>query len=289
MANINEKAVEFIFGVLNELDGEAEVRFDRQSVSLFVYRFKVISKREEVEFQFERALMDDFEIAIEKYKGTDYYYTLENAVRFEIYIAFGSKGLLTDFDISEKILKEKCEWLKRCDVTISFDAKMTETLSSGLKRLSYFLGQIASAHSLDLRDVKTEKKYIDGLIEYRERHGHLNSEGVGVESLGFLKAAAVCEIIEKIKQISQEQIPRVKKEIVKEIYRIVQTLRRGPFLGIKLPECIHDYNAVNIHQNTQSIQQVALVKPADEKGDRLDELLDKLDTSLRKKRTGAWL
>jgi hypothetical protein len=91
-----------------------------QSVSLFAYRFKVISKREEVEFQFERALMDDFEIAIEKYKGTDYYYTLENAVRFEIYIAFGSKGLLTDFDISEKILKEKCEWLKRCDVTISF-------------------------------------------------------------------------------------------------------------------------------------------------------------------------
>jgi hypothetical protein len=56
-----------------------------------------------------------------------------------------------------------------------------------------------------------------------------------------------------------------------------------------LPECIHDYNAVNIHQNAQSIQQVALVKPADEKGDRLDELLDKLDTSLRKKRTGAWL
>jgi hypothetical protein len=36
MAKINEKAVEFIFGVLNELDGEAEVRFDRQSVSQFV-------------------------------------------------------------------------------------------------------------------------------------------------------------------------------------------------------------------------------------------------------------
>jgi hypothetical protein len=35
MAKINEKAVEFIFGVLNELDGEAEVRFDRQSVCLF--------------------------------------------------------------------------------------------------------------------------------------------------------------------------------------------------------------------------------------------------------------
>lgn len=289
MATINEKAVEFIFGVLNELDDEAEVLFDRQSVNLFIYRFRVISKREEVDFQFPRALMDDFEIAIEKYKGTDYYYTLENAVRFDIYIALGSKGLLTDFDISEEILKEKGEWLKRCDVQISFNAKMMVTLNNGLKRLSDFLGQIASAHNLDLRDMKTEKEYIDGLIEYREKHGHLNSEGFGVESLGFLKAGAVCEIIEKRKQTSEVQIPRVKKEIIKEIYQIVQTLRRAPFLGIKLPECIHDYNAANKHQNIQSIQQVPLVKLAYQKGDRLDELLDKLDPNLKKKRTGAWI
>ena len=289
MATVDEKAVEFIFGVVNELDDEAEVLFDRHSVNLFIYRFRVISKGEEVDFQFTRALMDDFEIALEKYKGTDYYYTLENAIRFEVYIALGSKGLLTGFEISDEILKEKGEWLKRCSVAVSFDAKMTEELNNGLKRLSNFLGQIASDHNLDLKDMTIEKDYIDGLIEYFEKHGHLNSEGVGIESLGFLKVAAVCEIIEKENQRSQVQIPRVKKEIVKDIYRVVQTLRRAPFLGIKLPECIHDYNAAYEHQNIQSIQQVPHAKPAYQKGDRLDELLDKLDPSLKKKRAGAWI
>jgi hypothetical protein len=289
MATVDEKAVEFIFGVVNELDNKAEVLFDRHSVNLFIYRFRVISKGEEVDFQFPRALMDDFKIAIEKYKGTDYYYTLENALRFEVYIVLGSRGLLTDFDISEEILKEKGEWLKRCSVAISFDAKMTEALNNGLKRLSDFIGQVASAHNLDLKDMLIEKDYIDGLIEYSEKNGHLNSEGVGVESLGFLKAGAVCEIIEKEKQRSQLQIPRVKKEIVKDIYRIVQTLRRAPFLGIKLPECIHDYNAAYKRQSMQSTQQVAPAKHSYQKGDRLDALLDGLDPNLKKKRAGAWL
>ena len=289
MAAVDEKAVEFIIGVVNELDNEADVLFDRHSVNLFIYRFRVISKGEEVDFEFRRALMDDFEIAIEKYKGTDYYYTLENALRFEVYIALGSKGLLTDFDISEQILREKGEWLKRCSVAVSFDAKMTEALNNGLKRLSDFLGQVASAHDLDLKDMTIEKDYIDGLIEYSEKHGHLNSEGVGVESLGFLKAGAVCEIIEKEKQRSQVQIPRVKKEIVKDIYRIVKTLRQAPFLGIKLPECIHDYNTAYRHQSIQSTQQVQPAKPNYQKDERLDALLDKLDPSLKKKRAGAWI
>jgi hypothetical protein len=289
MAKVDEKAVEFIFGIVNSLDGEAEVLFDHLSVNLFVYRFKVISKGEEVDFQFSRALMDDFEIAIEKYRDTDYYYTLENALRFEIYIAFGSKGLLTGFDISEEILSEKGEWLKRCSVAVSFDTKMTEVLNNGLTKMSDFLGQMVSAHNLDLEDVRIEKDYIDGLIEYFEKHGHLNSEGVGVESLGFLKAAAVCEIIEREKHRSQVQIPRIRKEIVKDIYSIVQTLRRAPFLGIKLPECIHDYSVAYKHQNIRSIQKVRHIAPDYQKGDRLDELLDKLDPSLKKKRAGAWM
>ena len=289
MATVDEKAVEFIIGVLHELDSEAEVLFDRNSVNLFIYRFSVISKGEGVDFQFPRALMDDFEIAIEKYKGTDYYYTLENAVRFEVYIALGSKGLLDDFHISEEILKEKGEWLKRCSVAVSFDAKMTKALNNGLKRLSDFLGRVASAHNLDLKDMRIEKAYIEGLIEYSEKHGHLNSDGVGVESLGFLKAGAVCEIIEKEKQRSHVLIPRVKKEIGKEIYQIVQTLRRAPFLGIKLPECIHDYNAAYKYQSVQSIQQVPSARPSYQRGDKLDALLGKLDPNLKKKRAGAWI
>ena len=151
MAIVDEKAIEFIFGVVKELDDEAEIHFDRHSVNLFIYKFRVSSKGEEIDFQFRRALMDDFEVAIEKHKGTDYYYTLENALRFEVNIALGSKGLLTDLDVSEEILKEKGEWLKRCSVAVSFDAKMTEDLNNGLKRLSDFIGRVLVPIILSLR------------------------------------------------------------------------------------------------------------------------------------------
>ncbi len=289
MTTINEKAVEFVFSVLNDLDSNAEVFFDQQSVNLFIYRFKVTSKEEKVEFQFSRSLMDDFEVAIEKYKGTDYYHTLENGIKFDIYIALGSKGLLTDFDISSEILSEKGQWLRRYSVTATFKDKILETLNNGLKRLSGFLEQVLSDHNLDLGDVKVEKEYIDGLIRYYEKHGHLNSEGVGIESLGFLKAAAVSEIIEKDKERSQTQIARVRKEIDREIYLIIQELRQPPFLGIKLPECIYDFNDANKQIDVQRTQKMAHVKTEYQMGDKFNELLDMLNPNLKKKRIGAWM
>ncbi len=289
MTKINEKAVDFVLRLINTLDSKASVYFDRNGVNQYIYRFQLTSQEQDVKIQFTRAPMDDFEVAIQKYRDTDYYYTLENSIKFKIYIELGSRGLLTDFEVSSELLNEKGQWAERCWVNVSFDKKMCESLNSGLRRLSSFLEQILGDHNLDLSDVKADKKSIDGLIQYYEKHGHLNSEGVGVQSLGFLKAAAVCEIIEKEKQKSQTKIPRVKSEIDKEIYRIVHILRQAPFLGIKLPECIHDYSDANKDIDIQSVREVSQVRIAQEVDDRLNALLDKLNPNLKKKRIGAWI
>ena len=289
MTKINEKAVDFVLRLINTLDSKASVYFDRNGVNQYIYRFQLTSQEQDVKIQFNRAPIDNFEVAIQKYRDTDYYYTLENSIKFKIYIELGSRGLLTDFEVSSELLNEKGQWSERCWVNVSFDKKMCESLNSGLRRLSSFLEQVLGDHNLDLRDVKAEKKSIDGLIQYYEKHGHLNSEGVEVQSLGFLKAAAVCEIIEKEKQKSQAKIPRVKREIDKKIYRIVHILRQAPFLGIKLPECIHDYSDANKGIDIQNVRQVSQIRIAQQADDRLNALLDKLNPNLKKKRIGAWM
>ena len=179
MTEINEKAVDFVLSLINVLDSKASVYFDRNAVNQYLYRFLLTFHGQPVELQFNRAPMDDFEVAIQKYKDTDYYYTLENSIKFKIYIELGSKGLLTDFEISSELLNEKGQWLDRCWETVSFDDKICEILNNGLRRLSSFLEQVLGDHNLDLRDIEAEKKSIDDLIQYYEKHGNLNSEGVG--------------------------------------------------------------------------------------------------------------
>ena len=76
-------------------------------------------------------------------------------------------------------------------------------------------------------------------IGYYEKNGHLTDGGAEIESLSFLKAAAVCELLELDQKKNKSNIPRVKKGYDKKIYAIVSTLRREPFRDIQLPECIH--------------------------------------------------
>jgi len=286
---INEKTVDFVTDLVKGLDDTACVLFDRNALRDYIYRFHLTFQGQNVELEFDRALMDDFEVAIKKYVATDYYYTLENSIKFKTYIELGSRGLLHDFQVSSALLDEKGQWSKKGWINVSFDPKMCEILNSGLRRLSAFLNKILGDYNLNLRDVKAEKDYIDGLIRYYEKHGHLNSEGVGVESLGLLKAAAVCEIIEREKQKSQTQIPRVKREIDKEIYAVVHTLREAPFLGTKLPECIRDYSEAKKGSAIESPRQLYIEKAVFQTDDKLDTLLDNFNPTLKKKRLGAWM
>ena len=285
--NKNENGVNYVIKVIEKLDSAAKVIVNQPDG--FNYYFYLEIQGQKHKIIFDRDIMDDFEMAIEKYTETDYYYTLENAVKFKVYISLGQEGFIPNLDISSELLNEKREWLKDYKVDVLFEKKLCKILYEGLKKISNFLNKVLKRHNLDLNNIKEDKNYIDKLIRYyEENNGSLSSPGVGVESIGFLKAAAVCEIIEKEEIKKQETMRRVVKEIDKEIYSIVSELRKGPFIGIRLPECIYEYAKQNkTHAETRIVEKKRNVVKKEEK-DKLDKLLEKLNPVLKNKRQGVW-
>ena len=82
------------------------------------------------------------------------------------------------------------------------------------------------------------KKGIDNLIAYYNKYNNLCDDRASIDNLGLLKAAAVCEIIHKEKERSQNSIPIVKSELTKGIFEIVSVIREEPFRRIKMPSFI---------------------------------------------------
>ncbi len=104
-----------------------------------------------------------------------------------------------------------------------------------------FLGSLLKEYtSLDLGEVEEHKKWIVSLIQYHDKEGNLDSSGVEIENLQYLKAAALSQILDLENKRKGEKRPTVIKALTKEIYYIVSQLRRDPFLEIKLPDFMHD-------------------------------------------------
>jgi|GEM_PF-1542608 hypothetical protein len=109
-----------------------------------------------------------------------------------------------------------------------------------------------------------------------------------MENLSYLKAAAVCVIMEKEKAKQEADIPRIRKALDAEIYSIVSGIRDDPFRDIKLPEAIHDYAIQQGPGNTPKRPKYVREAVPDEEQSKLDKLLDHLDPRLRRRREGAW-
>jgi hypothetical protein len=82
--------------------------------------------------------------------------------------------------------------------------------------------------------------------------------------------------------------PRVRKAIDGEIYSIVSKIRDDPFRDIKLPEAMHDYALQQGVANTSKTPSYVREVVPDEEQSKLDALLDRLDSRLRRRREGAW-
>lgn len=242
------------------------------------------------EVRFGRDEADDFEVALEQYRNTNYFHTLDNRIKFRIYLILGSAGLLSDFNISSELLEEKGEWLKNYRIDIEFSDWFSKVLYEGLQRLSNSLSEILSSTGLQIDDIREDKDYVDGLVKYYEENGHLGSRGASMQSLSFLKAAAVSSILELEKRKKASSISRVQKRLDQEIYSIVAEIRKEHFRDIKLPECIYEY-AIQIKNTPEEIEIVESIKqtiasnPASQK---LDALLERLEPKLNRRREGAW-
>jgi hypothetical protein len=281
MAKPHAKSVRYIKDFLKSLAPDAKV----QQVQEFTFRIDMHDDRTEV--CFDRSQMEDFEVALERFQKTNYFHTLENRIRFRIFVAMGVKGLIPYLQISSELLREKGEWLKNLPTDVAFDTDFCAVLYHGLTLLSGSIGKTL-ASGLKLPEVEAEKQAVDNLKRFYEEKGHLTSSGAEMESLSYLKAAAVCAIMEKEKARREAEIPRLRKAIDGEIYSIVSRIRDDPFRDIKLPEAMHDYALQQGAANTPKTPRYLREVVPDEEQGKLDKLLDRLDTRLRRRREGAW-
>ena len=285
--NENKNAIAYVSNLISGLLPTAEIRFALQHH--VEYRFIIGIENNNIDIYFGRDVMDDFEVALEKYRDTNYYHTLENRIKFQIYVLLGKEGLLSGFDISPEILCEKGEWIEYRKVDVEFEEWFCEIMYEGLKLLSNFLDTILSGTSVELKEMEAEKVFTDDLIKYYEDNKHLRSSGAKIQNLSFLKAAAVCMIIEKEISRKETTIPRLRKGYDKEIYDIVSEIRQDSFKDIKLPECIYDY-AAQRETGMEDKQKIQEMRPTiGAENSKLDQLLEKLGPRLRERREGAWL
>lgn len=253
---MNEKAITYLEGFIKKLDDKFIVTSIRPEGSLN-YDFYVESQGQRVKITFGRDLIEDFEIAIEKYAGTDYYYTLENSIKFRIYITLGQEGLLPRFDISSEILNERRDWPKDYSAKVELEKSVYEILYRGLKKSDIFLSQTLKkykAQGLELKEIEEEKEDIAHLMSHYEKHSSFDEDKASARSLGFLKAAVICDVIDKENIKRQGNIPhRVLKEIDRTIYSTVAILRKEPFLEVELPEFIREYATENKKESPRDL------------------------------------
>ena len=281
MADRFEQSNRYITEFLKQLAPEATLK------QIPEFTFRISFRDEQTDVRFDRSEMEDFEVALEKFQNTSYFHTLENRIRFRIFLALGPKGLIPCLQISSEFLREKGEWLKNIRTDVAFDSNFSVVLYQGLKLLSASIGKTL-ASGLKLPEVEVEKCVVDSLINFYEKKGHLNSAGARMESLSYLKAAAVCVIMEKEKARVAADIPRVRKAIDVEIYSIVAAIRDDPFRDIKLPEAIHDYAIQDGAASTQRTPTYVRQSVPDPEQSKLDKLLERLDPRLKRRREGAW-
>jgi len=99
------------------------------------YGLSMDVRGERTEVRLGRELMDDFEVALERYQSTSYFETIRNRVRFPILIALGEKGLIPDFKVSAELLNERGEWLKSFGADVSFPPDVYGIFDHGLELL----------------------------------------------------------------------------------------------------------------------------------------------------------
>jgi len=233
----NKEVVNYVINRIHGLLDNVEVILDKKEP--LNYCFYIPSCK--LEISFSRAIMEDFQAAIEEYKDSDQYRGLENFIKFRIYTVLGKAGLIPKFLVSNEFLRERREWLQNYNGKFEKPAWLYDVFYEGLKTLSSFLTDLVAKYKVSSDDIKQEQEDIKFLIDFYDKHHHFSDAGVSVSSLGYFKAAAVCAILDKEMDNKSIIAPRILKARNQEIYSIVSEMRENPFPQIKMPDCIYDY------------------------------------------------
>lgn len=282
MSSAYPRAIKYLTDLVKELDPNATTSWIGPT-----YTLSIDLRGERTPVKLGRELMDDFEVALDRYKSTSYFETIRNRVRFPILIALGEKGLLPEFKISAELLNERGEWLKNFRADVVFPPEVYGIFDHGLELLSGSMERQLST-GLKLPDIEDDKKLVDSLRTYYKETQHFNSAGAGLGSLSFLKAAALCVIMEMERAKVSERTPRLRKAREQEIYSIVSFIRDDPLVDISLPDAMRDYASEWSAQpaSKKATYRRELVPSPTQT--RLDGLLHNLDPAFIRRRHGAW-
>jgi hypothetical protein len=237
----NQRALDYIKGIIESIGKDISV--GDIAYASFTYRLKVSIGSESHVVIFQRSIIDDLEVAFEKYEGTEYFATLDSSVKFNIYISLGQSGLIGDFLISEELLKEKRQWIKAYRIDTKFNKDMADFLHEGLISVHSALNDQLEEHKklkIASSEIESNISWIKNLIDYYNTNNNLNSLGAEIENLQMLKAAAVNQIISLELLRKQEKRPTTWRALNNKIYDIAKELRESPFLDVQLPSFIHD-------------------------------------------------
>lgn len=275
-------ATVYICNLVNAICTDAQVQ------PLPEYRFQVKANEIEVVLQFSRAEIDDFTAALERNHESAEFFTLENRIKFRIYVALGREGLLDELEISRELIDEKGDWHKSIQTNVTFEEDFARTLCEGLRLLNGMLTALSSNMDVEVPEIDNDEENIRYLIKYYEENGHLSSRGAELKSLSYLKGAAICVIATIEREKHKSSIVRIRKAFDRKIYAIVEELRKEPFQSIPVPECAREF----LTQQGDTGARGSVVPERDviksTSTDRLNELLDELDRGLKKRRNGAW-
>lgn len=242
---IKKKAVEYIGDLIQNLGTRVskEIVIEATEYIPFQYLFRVAVGDKSIIVEFDRHLIDDIDIALEQYRDTSYFNTLESNVIFQVLIELGVRGFLGNFPISDEIVNDKRDWIKNYQVETHYSPEMTELFYEGLLQLTKFFETQIKKHErlkIPYPEINENKKWAESLIGYYNQHKHLNSSGVQIKNLQFLKAASIIRIMDFEKLRENERAPTTWKALNNRIYDIVIELRKDPFLEIQPPEFIND-------------------------------------------------
>jgi hypothetical protein len=226
--------------------------------------------------RFDPNNLDDLNNALKPGREASYRNELIGSVTRAVFMTLGTAGFLPDTAISPLILNERRQWKNFQHVNVAVTEVESEWLYNGLKGLRASLTRTQRAN-VPLPELDSDLLIVNRLIQFYEQNSkNLSCTDCNRNTLAFLKAAAVCTIIEREQKRAIAIAPRVKAALSREIYAICEWLYGTMLADIQLPQAIGDF--------------VAYDGKADEEhmADNLDALLDQMEPRLGERRKGAW-
>ena len=272
----HSQALAFLSAVVRSAVPDATVEFLKPDALI------VTARERQHPISLGRSRLDDLERAMDGSLGRPYLRGLKRDLEFDLYRVLGNQGLLSQgFRLSEYLLKDSGrDWTRNCSLHTQFSPEVAKRLYDGLRRLERSLERSIDPE-ISIPEIDHELATVRDLTKYYDAQQHLNSVGAKVESLSYLKAAALVWIIDLENKMVAAPEPRVKAGYLKKMFEIAADFEMQPYNRIKLPLALIDY--VAHEKGAVDASQRGLQQHTD-----VESRLERLDPRLRDRWVGAW-